>query len=218
MTQPPGRGSASSVRVAAIAVGATLLVAAVVVGAYLLGRSGDSTDSAEIASNEKVKTTTSTSTTEPETTTTEPPATTESPTTAAPIPAPLGDVRQASEGLFCRDLEAQGYSYAAAVDYWRVWGQPNRMDADRNGIPCETVYPRSDVVSYWPNTVYDLVPSYGYPSGLLCRDLSDRGASVYDALRYYIWEGYPSRMDADRNGIPCETVYPDAAEVWLFEF
>ena len=35
---------------------------------------------------------------------------------------------------------------------------------------------------------------------------------------YFIWEGSPARMDADGNGIPCETVYPDATEVWLFEF
>ena len=45
-----------------------------------------------------------------------------------------------------------------------------------------------------------------------------RAAVPYDALRYYIWEGYPARMDADGNGIPCETVYYDAADVWLYEF
>jgi hypothetical protein len=52
-------------------------------------------------------------------------------------------------GLFCRDLEAKGYSYSAAVDYWEAEGQPNRMDEDRNGYPCETVYPVEDVVAYW---------------------------------------------------------------------
>jgi hypothetical protein len=44
---------------------------------------------------------------------------------------------------------ARGYSYVAAVDYWRLHGQPNRMDAHLNGIPCETVYPASAVHAYW---------------------------------------------------------------------
>jgi hypothetical protein len=39
------------------------------------------------------------------------------------------------------------YSYVAAIDYWR--GQPNQMDADRNGIPCETVYSAMTVTAFW---------------------------------------------------------------------
>lgn len=199
--RPTGQG-----RTAAIAVAVTLLVVAVVAGAYVLGRSG----------SEEAGTTTTTTTTSTTTTTTTIAPTTE--TTTAPTAPALGDVRALPDGLYCRDLDAQGYSYSAAVDYWRVHGQPNRMDADRNGIPCETVYPRSDVVAYWPSATYEAIPSYGLPSGLLCRDLQARGIDVYGALTYFIWEGYPERMDADGNGIPCETVYPDAAEVWLFEF
>ena len=106
------------------------------------------------------------------------------------------------------------------MDYWRTQGQPERLDADRDGIPCETVYPTSDVLAYWGtqgitpdirvSTVYDL------PGGLLCRDLADRGFSVHEAIDYYLnWNG-PSNMDADGNGIPCESVYPDAYEVWVF--
>lgn len=68
---------------------------------------------------------------------------------APPRPPGPADVRALPAGLFCRDLNARGYSYSAAVDYWRMHGQPNQMDADRNGIPCETVYPRSDVSAYW---------------------------------------------------------------------
>lgn len=64
-------------------------------------------------------------------------------TTAAPISTTLGDVRNQPPGLFCRDLRAKGFSYSAAVDYWRNNGQPDQMDADRNGIPCETVYPNA---------------------------------------------------------------------------
>jgi hypothetical protein len=88
------------------------------------------------------------------------------------------------------------------------------MDEDRNGIPCETVFRRADVIAYWPATTYGDTAAYGLPTGLLCRDLADRGIDVYSALLYFIWEGQPARMDADGNGIPCETVYPNAAEVW----
>lgn len=226
-----GHGSASTARTVAITAVATLAFIALVGGAYLLGSSGDPSTDEVATPTPSTTTTVAPSTTEAPSTTAstttseallaDAPTTTGVPSDASRVPAatsPIGDVREAPSGLFCRDLSAMGYSYAAAVDYWRVHGQPNRMDADRNGIPCETVYPRSDVVSYWPNAVYDVVPSYGYPSGLLCRDILNRGGSVYDALRYYVSEGYPSRMDADGNGIPCETVYATAAEVWFSGF
>jgi hypothetical protein len=196
-------------RTAVIAVAATLVAVAVVGGAFLLGRSGGDDDATGTKATASTTTTSTTTTTTTSTSTT---------TTTVPPTSALGDVRSLPDGLYCRDLKAQGYSYSAAVDYWRVHGQPNRMDEDRNGIPCETVYPRSDVVAYWPSSTYEAIPSYGLPSGLLCQDLADRGIDVYGALTYFIWEGYPARMDADDNGIPCETVYPDATEVWLFEF
>ncbi|MDX6238352.1 MAG: hypothetical protein QOG10_3167 [Kribbellaceae bacterium] len=28
-------------------------------------------------------------------------------------------------------------------------GQPNQMDADRNGIPCETVYSAAAIYTFW---------------------------------------------------------------------
>jgi hypothetical protein len=85
------------------------------------------------------------------------------------------------------------------------------MDADRNGIPCETVYPASDVSAYWstrdlPNSAAG--GSVSLPSGLFCRDLRARGVSYSDAVAYWWAEGAPNRMDVDLNGIPCETVYP----------
>jgi hypothetical protein len=71
--------------------------------------------------------------------------------------------------MYCRDLAAVGYSYVDAVAYWMVEGQPDRMDADRNGIPCQTVYPHDDVVAFWgdplpvptspPDVFYSLVLS-----------------------------------------------------------
>jgi len=65
-------------------------------------------------------------------------------------PSPRNVLDQPS-GLFCRDLESRGYSYSESVSYWRNQGKPNRMDADGNGIPCETVYPPSDVSSFFGN-------------------------------------------------------------------
>ncbi|MEV0803138.1 hypothetical protein AB0I34_35995 [Kribbella sp. NPDC050281] len=132
-------------------------------------------------------------------------------TTTSSVPAPpkvVGDVRSLPAGLFCRDLKAKGFSYVAAIDYWRLHGQPNQMDADRNGIPCETVYPRSDVGAYWNGRQISGAAPLG--SGLLCRDLAARGATYAQAVAYWWYYDRPLRMDADKNGIPCETVYSAA--------
>ena len=43
-------------------------------------------------------------------------------------------------GLLCRNLKDMGYSYSDAIYYWNYHGQPDEMDIDLNGIPCETVY------------------------------------------------------------------------------
>jgi hypothetical protein len=110
-------------------------------------------------------------------------------------------------GLFCRDVEAAGHGFEHALAYWVREGRPERMDADGNGIPCETVYSTAEIQS-----VMGLV---GDPSGLLCRDLAGRGAGFGEAVAYWVREGAPERMDEDGNGIPCETVY-DATEITGF--
>jgi hypothetical protein len=58
-------------------------------------------------------------------------------------------VTDAPPGLFCRDLAADGYTYEEAVWYWHAEGQPARMDAAGNGIPCQTVYSANEVHQYW---------------------------------------------------------------------
>lgn len=90
---------------------------------------------------------TTASSTPPETTTTMPTAatTTLGETTTTTL-VPIGDVES---GLFCRTLVSAGYDYSDAVLYWEREGSPDRMDADLNGIPCQTVYPHSTVVQYW---------------------------------------------------------------------
>lgn len=56
--------------------------------------------------------------------------------------------RALAPGLFCRDLAAQGFGYPQAVAYWLREGVPERMDADLNGVPCETVYPEVEVQAF----------------------------------------------------------------------
>ncbi len=75
-----------------------------------------------------------------------------------------------------------------------------------------------------PHSTEGLIESYqAAPHGLYCRDLLDPGrpdlgtvfhagtttpASGYlSSLVYWSLEGEPDRMDADLNGIPCETLY-----------
>jgi hypothetical protein len=114
------------------------------------------------------------------------------------------------KGLFCRDLAALGYDYVDAVAYWIRHGQPDRMDADGNGVPCETVYPESAVGDFW-NSLTTAPPSRDpetLETGLYCRDVAAAGSTFDQAVAYWMVEGMPSRMDADGNGIPCETVYP----------
>jgi len=57
------------------------------------------------------------------------------------------------EDLYCRDLKALGYQYPEAALYWSILDMPTRMDADDNGIPCETVYSSGEVVAFWGEPV-----------------------------------------------------------------
>lgn len=159
-------------------------------------------------------TTTSSTTTSVATsaTATQTPIQTKEPVAQASTPAGL------APGLLCSDLGERGLGYDQAVAYWIGEGKPNRMDADRNGIPCETRYPREDVVAYWGAQEWGGARNYlgDLPSGLYCRDLSSRGLSYGQAVAYWLSQDMPSRMDDDADGIPCETVYGDdvAAAYW----
>lgn len=246
-------------------------------------------------------------------TTAAPMTTTAVPTTAAPTTTAMPTTTMTAvidleAGLFCRDLEPLGYGYSDVVAYWVSEGSPDRMDEDRNGIPCETLYPAADVLAFWgdplPTTTrppltlaqieaaaFDVWPESGLTralctadgtgalgagsvltcrpepvpdgdhailtalvlddggkiafaeagvryvvldpeimreqgAGLLCadiienevfqRDLVDPEYAYFGALLYWFLEGRPDRMDADGNGIPCETVFPapDVDAVW----
>ena len=79
-------------------------------------------------------------------------------------------------------------------------GLPDELDVDGNGIPCEAEFPTSS--GAFVNSIRWLEP------GLFCRDLAGMDLSFADAVTYWLLEQAPDRMDADRNGIPCETIYP----------
>ena len=119
-----------------------------------------STSSAPVATT--IASSTSTTTTVP-TTTSVPTTTTATTTTVTITTTTLVDIGALEAGLFCRDLAGLGYDYSAAVAYWTREGRPDRMDADRNGIPCETVYDSAMVVAFWgdplPRLRHPLRPS-----------------------------------------------------------
>ena len=84
--------------------------------------------------------------------------------------------------------------------YWLREGRPAALDIDNDGRPCEDDFAPHLVDMYWEPMRFPL------GSGLLCRDLNAMGLSLGDAVAYWLREQRPDRMDADRNGIPCETL------------
>jgi Excalibur calcium-binding domain len=65
--------------------------------------------------------------------------------------------------------------------------------------------PRVVVVPADPyQSAYD---AFNFHPGRVCREMSDRGWSYTAMYAWYASHGYPNHMDADGNGIPCETVY-----------
>lgn len=186
--------------------GGALLVGVLGVGGFLLVANDGATSTVPTADAQPA----------PASTPSSPPASASPPAAGAPAPAPTADAAAASgdvlaqpAGLLCRDLMGRGFSYTAAVDYWNHHGQPDRMDADVNGIPCETVFPRRNISNYWQGR--SIPTGSGFTAGLMCKDLIARGYDYPTAVAYWWVEGMPDRMDADLNGIPCETVYPAAA-------
>jgi len=137
---------------------------------------------------------TTTTTTRPSTTTTTATVTT---TTTVEPPRP-----ELVAGKLCRDVQAAGYGFADALAYWVREGMPDRMDEDGDGIPCQTVYSGTDVDALLEFDAANVVPA-----GALCRDVEAAGYGFADALVYWVREGEPARMDADHNGLPCETAY-----------
>lgn len=66
-----------------------------------------------------------------------------------------------------RDGVALGMDYATVLHYWMSLGSPASMDDDRDGLPCETVYP-ADVVARVAGS--PLVPGGTAEGGAVTRD------------------------------------------------
>jgi hypothetical protein len=67
----------------------------------------------------------------------------------------LVPIDRLDSGLSCDELAALGYSYVAAIRYWEREGVPDRLDADWDGIPCETAWPHDDVAVFWGEPLPD---------------------------------------------------------------
>lgn len=105
-------------------------------------------------------------------------------------------------GLPCSDLEdlAQRRGYEGVLAYWVVYGMSADLDSDGNGLPCDETTP-----PLYDSEVFAELPSQ---NDLFCRDLAADNLDFSASVAYWVREGAPERMDADLNGIPCETVYP----------
>jgi hypothetical protein len=131
-------------------------------------------------------------------------ATTTAPTTVAttrPPSKPTTSRLALIPGRYCATMHAAGWSFKEARDYYNDHGQPAHMDADGDGIPCETVYgevggpapaPQEDCDPAYPD---DCLPSP--PPDLDCADIGRRVAVDH---KY----GDPHRLDADGDGYGCD--------------
>lgn len=137
---------------------------------------------------------------------TQAPATTTAPTTTptttattrAP-PKPTTTRLVLLPGKYCATMRAAGWSFEQARAYYNDHGQPAHMDADGDGIPCETVYgevggpaPRQDCDPAYPN---DCLASP--PPDLDCADVGRRVVVDHS-------HGDPHRLDADGDGYGCD--------------
>lgn len=157
------------------------------------------TTNTTVAVLETIVTETVTSTSVPATTSATVASTTSSLQTTSTVAPP--SIATLNAGLFCRDLKALGYTYVEAVDYWMIELRPDRMDADRNGIPCETVWPPADVISIWgsplptpttPHTFYQVDQPTHYPESLTGSDeyLGSGCSPGSAALPDGVWFGF----------------------------
>jgi hypothetical protein len=147
-------------------------------------------------------TTTSTTTAPPATPPTTQPEPEREPASTTPRPAPTPPLKLVV-GKYCAAMHAAGWSFEEARAYYQDHGQPAHMDADGDGIPCETVYgevggrgpapvPQDDCDPAYPD---DCLPSP--PPDLDCADVGHR-------VRVDHSYGDPHRLDADGDGIGCD--------------
>jgi len=132
-------------------------------------------------------------------------------TTGAPATTTRGTTTQPATtrplklviGKYCAAMHAAGWSFEKARAYYEDHGRPAHMDADGNGIPCETVYgkvegpgpapaPQEDCDHAYPD---DCLPSP--PPDLDCADIGHRVKVDHSY-------GDPHHLDADGDGQGCD--------------
>jgi hypothetical protein len=139
------------------------------------------------------------------------PTVTATTTTMAPATAPrattTGPATTASirlvVGRYCAEMHAAGWSFADARAYYEDHGRPAHMDADGDGIPCETVYGEVGGPGPAPAPQQNCDPAYPdecLPSPPPDLDCADIGHGVTVDHRY----GDPHRLDADGDGHGCD--------------
>jgi hypothetical protein len=164
----------------------------IVAGALMLASCSSPTEEQHEAPPSPTVGTTTTTTMAP---TTAPRASTTRPASTAPLKLVVG--------RYCAAMHAAGWSFAEAQAYYEAHGRPAHMDADGDGIPCETVYGEVGEPRPAPGAQENCDPAYPDeclpppPPDLDCADI---GHGVTVDHRY----GDPHRLDADRDGHGCD--------------
>jgi hypothetical protein len=136
------------------------------------------------------------------TTTTAGTTTTEAATTTRPRPATTRPIKL-EVGKYWAAMKAAAWSFEKARAYYEDHGEPAHMDADGDGIPCETVYGEVGEPGPSPTPQEDCDPAYpddclpSPPPDLDCAEIGHR-------VRVDHSYGDPHRLDADRDGIGCD--------------
>jgi len=74
--------------------------------------------------------------------------------------------------------------------------------------PSATVSPELPTYYSYQYTTFDDLAQLGVPKGTYCKHMLMWGWRFPEVNSWYLEHGAPSHMDADGNGIPCETIYP----------
>jgi hypothetical protein len=128
-------------------------------------------------------------------------ATTTRPATTRPIKLVVGK--------YCAAMHAAGWSFEKARAYYDDHGQPAHMDADGDGIPCETVYGEVRGSGSAPAPGKDCDPSY--PDACLKVGIGDYDCAGGSGNGPNCVEGPvtvrgpdPFGLDDDGDGVGCE--------------
>ncbi len=97
---------------------------------------------------------------------------------------------------FCRELAAEAgvvfsVGYVGAVAYWFMEGMPERMDADLDGVPCETVFSYEEMIAVWGGLAQEaLLPARraDYDFGYVTEVASDGSSLTIDFAEFLTGE------------------------------